>query len=237
MKRSLAILPARGGSKRVPRKALLQMAGRPMIGRPLETAKASGLFSKIHISTDSAEIATEVEALGFPVDFMRDPSFADDFTPLRPVLVWVVQEYARRGEKFDDVTLIYPTAVLLSSDDLRAGHAIFEKGGYDAPVMAVVRYAMPIERAFEIDASNRLNAWMPELMAKRTQDLAQKFHDSGTFAIFSTHQLLSDPNAKVGARFLPYEIPRYRGLDIDEPEDVDLVRFVLRGMERDREAG
>jgi pseudaminic acid cytidylyltransferase len=226
---SLAILPARGGSKRIPNKAIVPMEGRPMIGWPLEAARQSGLFAKIHVTTDSDAIAKTVTGLGFPVDFMRAPEFADDITPLRPVLSWVVREFLARGERYDDVALIYPTAVLLAPDDLRKADEIFRKHGAKDPVLAVTRYAMPIERSLELDATGYLSPYMPDKLKQRTQDLPPKFHDTGTLAIFSAKELLDDPNRLVDLRFLAYPIPRQRGIDIDEPEDLDLARLLLRG--------
>ena len=227
--RSLAILPARGGSKRIPGKAIMPIEGRPMIGWPLEAALRSGLFAKIHVSTDSGAIAEAVAALGFPVDFMRAPSFADDVTPLRPVLSWVAQEFRSRGENYDDVTLIYPTAVMLEPEDLKEGHKIFHAHGAREPVLAVVRYAMPVERALLRDGTGHLSPWMPDMLKAKTQDLPLKFHDTGTFAIFSVGELLADPDKPVDQRFLCYAIPRERGIDIDEPEDLELARLLLRG--------
>src|ERR1039458_5356262 len=162
MTRSLAILPARGGSKRIPNKAIVPMEGRPMISSPWEAARQSGLFAKIHVSTDSTAIAETVTELGFPVDFMRAPEFADDITPLRPVLSWVVRKFLTRGERYDDVALIYPTAVMLEPDDLRRAYEIFLKHGAKDSVLAVTRYAMPIERSLELDNSGYLLPYMPD---------------------------------------------------------------------------
>jgi N-acylneuraminate cytidylyltransferase len=229
MARSLAILPARGGSKRIPGKAIVPLEGRPMIGWPLEAAQRSGLFAKIHVSTDSSAIAETVAALGFPVDFLRASSLADDMTPLRPVLSWVIQEFHSRGEHYDDVTLIYPTAVMLAPDDLMGGHATFRAHGAREPVLAVVRYAMPVERALLRDSAGHLTPWMPYMLKARTQDLSPKFHDTGTFAIYSAAELLADPGKPVDQQFLCYAMPRERGFDIDDPEDLNLARLLLRG--------
>jgi pseudaminic acid cytidylyltransferase len=229
MHRFLASLFARGGSKCIPGKAIVPMEGRPMIGWPPAAARRSGLFAKIRVSADSDAIAGAVAALGLPVDFMRAASFADDVTPLLPGLSWVVQEFCSRGEHYDDVTLIYPTAVMLAPDDLREEHALFHAHGARESVQAVVRYAMSVEYALLRDGTGHLSPWMPDVLKQKTQDLPSKLHDTGTFAIISAEELLADPGKLVDQQFLCYAMPRERGIDFDEPEDLDLARLLLWG--------
>ena len=128
----LALIPARGGSKRIPKKNITSFCGKPMIAYALEAAAKSGLFDKIHVSTDSHEIRNVVEDLGFPVEFMRDPNLADDFTGLAPVLRWVIEQYKARGEIYNEICCIMPAAPLLSSQDIINAFDIFtnEKGKY-----------------------------------------------------------------------------------------------------------
>ena len=152
----LALIPARGGSKRIPKKNIVPFCGKPMIAYALDAADKSGLFDKIHVSTDSQEIADVVSGLGFPVDFMRDPDLADDFTGLIPVIRWVAEQYSARGEIYDDVCCIMPAAPLLTSQDIINAYGIFtqEEGRY--PLLVFTKFPVPIERAFYNDKDGHM---------------------------------------------------------------------------------
>ena len=116
----LAVIPARGGSKRIPKKNIAPFCGKPMMAYAIEAAAGSGAFDKIHISTDAPEIAEAAAVLGYKPDFMRTPDLADDFTGLVPVLRWVVEQYRQRGEVYDEICCIMPNAPLIRSDDISA---------------------------------------------------------------------------------------------------------------------
>src|ERR1700739_3167672 len=115
----IAIVPARGGSKRIPDKNIVDFLGAPLMCYPIRAAEPSGLFDVIHVSTASLRIAEVAASLGHPADFMRDPALADDHTPLLPVLKWTLEQYAARGRAFSTVCLVMPTAPLIDADDLR----------------------------------------------------------------------------------------------------------------------
>jgi N-acylneuraminate cytidylyltransferase len=142
--RRLAIIPARGGSKRIHKKNIKNFCGQPIISYPLNAAKKSGLFHTIHVSTESLEIANIVKNLGFEVDFLRDASLADDMTPIMPVLKWVVQKYESKNLFFDEVVLIMACSPLIEHTDLqRASLMMVEKD--IKPVIAISSYQAPIE--------------------------------------------------------------------------------------------
>src|ERR1700730_8454707 len=148
----IAIVPARGGSKRIPEKNIIDFHGRPLMSYPILAAELSGLFDVIHVSTDSPRIAEVAASLGHPVDFVRDPALADDHTPLLPVLQWTIDQYAQRGKRFESVCLLMPTAPLIDADDLKRAEEEFRRRGGQRTVIAVSRFSVPVEWAFRMAA-------------------------------------------------------------------------------------
>jgi N-acylneuraminate cytidylyltransferase len=223
----IAIMPARGGSKRIERKNIAAFCGRPLLTFPLAAARASGLFDLIHVSTEDETIAAVAAQHGFPPDFLRDPALADDHTPLLPVLRWVLERYAERGRSFDTVCLLMPTAPLIEADDLAAACAQFESAAGRAPVLAVTPMPCPVEWAMRLEADGSLVAIEPEMAEIRSQDLAKAYIDSGTFIFFTAAQLLSYPTWRPDYR--AYVLPRYKAVDIDDREDFEMAERLYRG--------
>ncbi len=218
MKR-IAIIPARGGSKRIPNKNIKFFHGKPIISYVLETAKASGLFDKIHVSTDSQEIKQVVESLGFPVDFLRPDSLADDYTPIMPVLRFVLDEYEQRGEKFDVACMLMATAPLLEASDIVAAYDIFNAGGGDLPVLGVTEYPAPIEWAFERDDDGRLIPVAPGKFSIRSQDIEKKYYDAGCFCMLPAARIQASEGAGDDSSFRGYVLPKTKAVDIDDEND------------------
>lgn len=214
----LALIPARGGSKRIPKKNIAPFCGKPMIAYALEAADNSGLFDKIHVSTDSQEIADIVEGLGFFVDFMRDPNLADDFTGLVPVIRWVAEQYSARGEIYDDICCIMPTAPLLNSQDIINAYGVFkrEKGRY--PLLVFTKFPVPIEWAFYKDKDGLMVPSSPKSLLVRSQDISYAFYECGPFSIWRPDHLENE-NPLVN-KVLSYELPTERAVDIDTHEDL-----------------
>lgn len=214
----LAVIPARGGSKRIPKKNIIPFCGKPMIAYALDAAKASGVFDQIHVSTDSQEIADVVEALGFPVDFMRDESLADDHTGIVPVLRWVAKEYEQRGVRYDQVCCIMPNAPLLQSSDLVEAFRIFEQNEGIHPLLVYARFPVPVEWAFRRDENGLMTADDPEKILIRSQDLQHAYYECGPFNIWR-YEHLQEENPLKG-KVLSYLMPTERAIDIDTPEDL-----------------
>ena len=232
---NLAIIPARAGSKRIKNKNTVDFCGRPMISYALDCARGSGLFDKIHVSTDSQQIADMSAELGFPVDFLRTAELADDKTHVTPVMRWVVEQYRKAGTPVDTVCLLLPCSPLIEPSDLRAAHERFvEHGGHD-PVLAVVPYAYPIQRALAEREPGLLAPLMPEHWAARSQDLPATYHDSGTFC-FVRADYLADCGETLGDRFVPHVLPRHKAVDIDHPEDLEFAEILFRGLRASRMA-
>lgn len=218
-------MPARGGSKRIPRKNIVPFCGKPLMVHCLDAARESGLFDEIHVSTDDAEIFATAEAYGFPPGFLRDAALADDFTPIRPVLRWVIDRYAAQGRRFDACCLLFPTAPLIEASDLTAASALLERHDLGRPVMAVARFPCPVEWAFRLAEDGALSEVMPGKSEIRSQDLQEAWYDAGTFSFFPAAALQEDG----AAGFLGYPLARHKAVDIDTPEDLDLAEILFKG--------
>jgi N-acylneuraminate cytidylyltransferase len=235
---SLAIVPARGGSKRIKEKNIADFCGKPLMAYSIEAAQQSNLFSLIHVSTDSEKIRNIATTLRTHVEFPRPTSLADDHTGIIPVLRWVVREFLNRGLRFDDVCMLMPTAPLITCADLAAAYEVFQQHQCKVPVVAVASYPVPIEWAYELEAGTyKLTRMFPEKMTNiRSQDLASKFYDAGAFAFFETEQLL-DESYDLGSQLVGYPLPRYRVVDIDNCEDLAFAEILYKGRVESKKVG
>jgi len=222
----LAVIPARGGSKRIPKKNIAPFCGKPMIAYALEAVAGSGLFDKIHVSTDSAEICEVVEKLGFPVDFMRDPALADDFTGLVPVLRWVVDQYRLKGEGCDRICCVMPNAPLIRSQDFVEAFRIFERHEARHPLLVFAKFPVPVEWAFRRNEDGLMTAISPESLVIRSQDLPHAYYECGPFNLWAPEHLVTD-NPLTG-QVLSYVLPAERAVDIDTPEDLAYAERLYR---------
>lgn len=228
MPKRIAIIPARGGSKRIPNKNVRDFCGKPMIGHILQAAHDSGLFDVIHVSTDSVAVREAVERLGYRIDFMRPPELADDLTPLMPVLKYVVETYASRGSHFDEVWLLMACAPLIDAADLRGAARLYEQRGGAAPVLAISEYPSPIEWAFSRMPDGSLKAVQPTMFAVRSQDLEKKYFDAGAFTAFPASRVLESEGAGSDAGLVGYKLPKGKAVDIDDEEDWALAEALYK---------
>jgi pseudaminic acid cytidylyltransferase len=229
MTKSLAVIPARRNSKRIPNKSVADFCGKPIIAYSLEAARDSGLFDEIHVSTDDETIAGVAENLGFEVGFMRPAELADDHTPLVLVLRWVLTEFQRCGRSFDDVCLLLPCAPLIQAKDLIRGHEALRKNGWQRPVISVARYPAPVEWAYSMTDECVLKECQPGMFAVRSQDIEVGYYDTGTLAFFPTQTIL-DPSYQGGGEMTGIVLPPERAVDIDEPEDLKYAEILYRGL-------
>lgn len=230
MPRRIAIVPARGGSKRIPNKNIRDFCGRPMLAHILQAAAESGLFDDIHISTDSHAVADTATALGFPPDFRRPADLAGDDTPLMPVLRHVLDEYAFRGKEFDQVWLLMPCAPLVSPDDLVLAEKMLAASAAGQTVVAVSDYPAPIEWAFRRTHDSLLEAVSPGMFAVRSQDLKKKYFDAGAFCGFMAETVRNSQGAGSDAGLLGYVLPKWKAVDIDEEDDWAFAEMIFRGV-------
>jgi len=226
--RRLAIIPARGGSKRIPNKNIKSFYGKPMIYYSLNAAKLSGLFDKIHVSTDSDEIAKVVTKLGFEIDFLRDASLADDLTPIMPVLKWVLEKYESQNIIFDEVALIMACAPLIDFKDLQEASKLMKINKSLNPVMAISSYSVPIEWAFRKDKASNLIPVNPGKFKIRSQDLEKKYFDAGLFTFFPKDTVLNSKGAGDDKSYIGYELNKIQAIDIDDQEDWDFAELVMQ---------
>lgn len=226
----LAVIPARGGSKRIENKNVRDFCGKPLIAYPLRAAEESGLFDRIHVSTEDEGIRSVVEGLGHPVEFLRDPALSDDMTGLMPVLRWVVRTYAERGLVFDDVCMIFATAALIEASDLLAGWAVYEGGSYRRPVLSVSEFPVPAEWAMKMRPSGRLRPDRPESLAIRSQDLEKSYFETGAFVFYNASHLLGESSPSPGD-YLGCVLPREKSVDIDDEGDLKFAKIIFRGRE------
>jgi N-acylneuraminate cytidylyltransferase len=225
---AVAIIPARGGSKRIPRKNIRPFHGRPMIGWPIAAARASGLFERIIVSTDDAEIAEVARAEGAEVPFLRDPGLADDRTGVTPVVQDVLRRCAADGALPDRACLIYATAPFLRAEDLQAGLRALDTSGADF-ANSVASFPAPVQRAMVVEGG-RLRLIDPATRLVRSQDLPEAFHDAGQFCWGRSAAWLSD-RAVFDAPTAPVVLPRYRVQDVDTPEDWNHAELLARVLD------
>ncbi len=220
--KNLAIIPARGGSKRIPKKNIKNFLGKPIIAYSIETALKSGLFTEIMVSTDDAEIAEIAKNYGAEVPFFRSEKTSNDHAPLNAVVVEVKNEYLKLDKKFDYICLILPTAPLISANDLKKGFQILSNSNFDS-VRPVIRFSFPIQRSFRLSQNNEVTPMFPDDFPKRSQDLEPAFHDSGQFYWIKGNKELSKNK---GA----YEIPEIQAQDIDNETDWKIaeLKYKLR---------
>ena len=213
----LAVIPARGGSKRIPRKNIRLFGGRPIIAYSIAAARESGLFDRIVVSTDDAEIADVAMQYGAEVPFLRPHEIADDYTGTNAVVKHAIQWFDGRGELVDYACCIYATAPFLRSKYLREG---FEKlsASDRSFAFSVTSFAFPIQRSIRISAAGTVEVLYPEHMFTRSQDLPEAFHDAGQFYWGRAEAFLSDV-VLFSPASLPVVLPRYLVQDIDTMED------------------
>ena len=220
---SLAIIPARGGSKRIPRKNIRPFRGRPMLAWPLAAALGSGVFDEVMVSTDDEEIAETARAFGAEVPFLRSPKASDDHATTAEVLEEVLGAYAGRGRDFPLACCLYPTAPFVTPEDLRAGRETLLEGGFDT-VLPVARFSFPIWRALSRDASGRVRFTFSDHPVARSQDLPEAYHDAGQWYWFRTAPFLSS-GTLLGANTGSLCLPMMRVQDIDTEEDWALAEL------------
>lgn len=229
MNRNVAIITARGGSKRIPRKNIKDFLGKPIIAYSIAAALDAGCFEEVMVSTDDREIAELAQRLGAKVPFMRSVEMANDYASTSDVLLEVLNEYCRQDKIFDYACCIYPTAPFITAKKLKNGHELLLKAGADA-VLPVVRFSYPIQRAMKIE-DNRLSMIWPEHLNSRSQDLIPVYHDSGQFYFFKIKRFL-ETQKLFGDYTVPIELPESEVQDIDTEEDWTIAEIKYRIMQQ-----
>lgn len=178
--KNLAIIPARGGSKRIPHKNIREFLGHPIISYSIEAAKKSGLFDEIMVSTDDREIADIAGKYGAHIPFMRSEATANDFATLADVIEEVIYNYEKQGIRFDHVCCILATAPLITSENINQAYQKLITSDFTT-VHPLVAFSYPILRSLEMDENGNVTMKWPEYAKTRSQDLSPVYHDAGTF--------------------------------------------------------
>ena len=214
---NVAIIPARGGSKRIPKKNIRDFIGRPIISYSIEAAINSHLFNKIIVSTDSKEIAKIANDYGAETPFMRPIEFADDFTGTHDVIGHAIKWLENNNIKIDYACCIYPTAPLIDPKDLIKGFNLVCSGKWES-IIAATDYSYPIFRSFKKLSNGGLEMIFPENYLTRSQDLPKVYHDAGMF-YWAKSSVWKNPSHEFNHQNSIVEIPNYRANDIDTLED------------------
>lgn len=211
---NMAIIPARGGSKRIPRKNIREFMGRPMISYAISAALESDVFEEVMVSTDDAEIAAVARDCGAAVPFMRSRRNSGDNAGTLEVVQEVLSKYADTGKVFEVVACIYPCAPFLTGDILQSAYRRFSETDVDL-LLPVVQYSHPVQRAMQINGEGLLVYREPAQAGRRTQDLEPMFHDVGMFYFAKASVCESGDIRRRGC----YEISSLNSQDIDTMED------------------
>ena len=228
----LAIIPARGGSKRIPRKNIKPFGGKPMIAWSIAAARKSGCFDRIIVSTDDDEIAQVAQAHGAEAPFVRPPELSDDHTSTIPVIAHTIAWQNAQGQAVSQACCIYATAPFVQSEDLQRGLSVLQSSGAQY-AFSVTSFAFPIQRAIRITQDQRVAMFQPEHFGTRSQDLEEAWHDAGQFYWGEASAWLTGKPlfSQVAA---PVPLPRHRVQDIDTPEDWQRAEWLFKAMQQEQ---
>lgn len=222
---NLAVIPARGGSKRIPRKNIKDFLGKPIIAYSIDAALKSELFTEVIVSTDDSEITEIAIKYGAKVPFTRSKKNADDYATTADVLIEVINEYKKKEMEFNNLCCIYPTAPFITAQKLIESFSLmtsYNKNG----VVSVVKFNYPIQRALRINDKNQLEYIWPENINKRSQDLEPTYHDAGQFYWINIKKFLQNKTL-ISENILPYILSETEVQDIDNLDDwnIALAKF------------
>lgn len=222
MTEALCVIPARGGSKRLPRKNVIEFRGKPMLLHTIEAAQQSGCFARIAVSSEDEEILALARAAGAEAA-VRPAALASDGARVVPVLLDLLDSEARQGRDYDLVCCLYPAAPLRAAEDIRAVLALIEPGRA-AFALAVTDYDLPPHQALKLGADNALAPMFPDLVMRRDEEIGRLVVDNGstyaaTVAAFRAHETFYGPGLR------GHVMPRARSVDINLPDDLDLADY------------
>lgn len=224
----IAVIPARGGSKRIPRKNIKPFCGKPMIAWSIEAAKASGLFDRIIVSTDDVEIAEVARKWGAEVPFMRPAELSNDYAATTEVIAHATRWALDRGADVEAVCCIYATAPFVQTEDIKRGWDALNSGDWDY-AFTVTDFAAPIFRAFKQTDEGGVEMFFPQYFGTRSQDLPVALHDAGQFYWGRPNAWLEGKRI-FGQHSAPVIIPRWRVQDIDNWDDWNRAEFIFKHM-------
>ncbi len=224
----IAIITARGGSKRIPRKNIKDFCGKPIMVYSIEAALGCGIFDEVMVSTDDEEIAEVARQYGAKVPFMRSAATSDDYSTTADVLNEVLADYKKQGYEFEWMSCIYPTAPFVTADKLRQAWKYLEEHGADG-LTPVVKFSYPPQRCFIMDGPYIRYKW-PEYMNSRSQDLEPYYHDVGQFYFWRVARFLEGKVEKT----VPLVMDELEVQDIDNLEDWNMAEIKYKILQKRR---
>jgi pseudaminic acid cytidylyltransferase len=222
----VAIMPARGGSKRVPHKNIRTVCGQPMLSWPLLQLQKLLPNEAILLSTESSQIRDIAGTLGVASDYLRPDHLADDFTPTLPVVQHALAWYEEQVSRVRWVLVVYPTALLIQAEDIVKAFQKLQEDASLVSVLSAVAYRHPIQRAFHLNAEGRIELHQPQHATTRSQDLTPAWHDAGQFYLCRA-EAIRNGEPLMGSRSSFISLPHYRAVDIDQHDDLVLAEALL----------
>ena len=222
----LAVIPARGGSKRIPRKNIKIFGGKPMIAWSIEAAQRTGLFDRIVVSTDDEEIASISRKYGADVPFARPAELSDDHTTTSPVIAHAIEWHLSNDFEPTEVCCIYATAPFIQVEDIKLGFQVLKNSKADF-AFSVTSFAFPIQRAIRVRTDGRIEMFDQSQFQIRSQDLPEAYHDAGQFYWGKKDAWLTG-KPLFGSHAAPVHVPRYRVQDIDTIEDWEHAELIMQ---------
>jgi len=227
----VAIIPARGGSKRIKNKNIINFLGRPIISYTIDLLKKTGIFEKIHVSTDSKKICNIVEKNNLEIDFLRPKRLANDKVGVYYVLKYVVEKYKSMNINFKAAALVYPCSPLLRKKDILNSYKLLKKNKYQYPILSISEFLSAPERSLSLEKNNFIKVDNVKKFRARTQDLKKKYFDTGNLVFVPCNkikQIVKNQNNKPCHKFMPYLLEKKRAIDIDTYEDLRFAEMLYK---------
>ena len=231
-KNAIAVIPARGGSKRIPKKNIKDFFGKPLIAYSIEVALDSKLFDKIVVSTDDEEIANIAKHYGAEVPFLRPKELSDDFTGTSDVINHTIAYLKNKGENYEYVCTIYATAPLLGKKHLIEGYEQL-KNSDAVNAFSSTSMPFPIQRTFKLNSAGRCEMFTPEYYMARSQDLEEAYQDAGQF--YWTKLGIKSNEIMFGKDSIPIILPRHLVQDLDTFEDWTRLEYLYKALKENNE--
>jgi pseudaminic acid cytidylyltransferase len=227
----LCVIPARGGSKRIPRKNIKRFCGQAMIGYSIKAALDSRCFDQVIVSTDDAEIAEVAKSFGASVPFVRPDELANDYTGTAPVIKHAIEWFDDQGQSPSEVCCLYATAPFVQANAIRKAYNQMKQEQVDY-CFTVTSFAFPIQRAIKVTTANKIEMFYPKHLETRSQDLEESYHDAGQF-YWGKAEAFKQQKPVFSKDASPYILPRYLVQDIDTLEDwarAEIMYKILQEM-------
>jgi len=226
---NICIIPARGGSKRIPKKNILEFCGKPMIAHSIDAAQAAGVFDRIIVSTDSEEIAAVAKERGAEIPFMRPAELSDDRATIETVFTHTLLRLKEENPSLEHACCLCATAPFVQPEYLQKAFEVLKKSGV-SEAFSVTTFPFPIFRGLKINETGALEMFWPEYREFRSQDLPEAYQDAGQFYWVDVEKYMKTPLLFVAPDAKPVILPRHLVQDIDTPEDWKRAELMFNAL-------